>query len=127
MIRPNQGPFTPSARPAPPQPAHPASVIGQYLYDALGRRVTKVATFFMPAVPPIVVTTLYFYDGPRIIEEQSPVPGGNATYVYGNHIDEILNMNRAGLGHGQHHLHRRISIGGHCLELLHSSLLARVC
>src|ERR1017187_4434386 len=26
------------------------------------------------------------------------------------------------LGHGQHHLHRRISIRGHCLELLHSSL-----
>src|SRR5580765_4936484 len=26
------------------------------------------------------------------------------------------------LGHGQHHLHRWVSIGGHCLELLHSSL-----
>ena len=26
------------------------------------------------------------------------------------------------LSHGQHHLHRRISIRGHCLELLHSSL-----
>ena len=39
-----------------------------------------------------------------------------------NQFAHALSQPAHHLGHGQHHLHRRISIRGHCLELLHSSL-----
>ncbi len=38
--------------------------------------------------------TGYFYDGARIIEENSAV--GPATYVYGHDLDELLTMDRDG-------------------------------
>ena len=66
-------------------------VVGQYQYDALGRRVQKIAN---PAGSPI--TTQYFYDGARGIEEQNGSGVTQATYVYGNGIDEALSMNRGG-------------------------------
>jgi len=64
--------------------------VGQYQYDALGRRVQKIAS---PTGAPL--TTLYFYDDARVIEEQNLV-ATQATYVYGNYIDEILTMVRSG-------------------------------
>ncbi len=65
------------------------AVVGQYQYDALGRRVQKIAN---PAGSP--TTTVYFYDGGRVVEEQNGVSAAQATYVYGNYVDEILTMNR---------------------------------
>lgn len=66
-------------------------VVGQYKYDALGRRVVKVAN--TSGTPK---ETHYFYDGARIIEEQSVYGVTQATYTYGNYVDEVLTMNRGG-------------------------------
>lgn len=61
-------------------------ILGQYKYDALGRRVEKQASG---------VTTAYYYDDNRIVEEQ--VSGATtATYVYGADIDEVISMERGG-------------------------------
>jgi RHS repeat-associated protein len=68
-----------------------SAVVGQYQYDALSRRVQKIAN---PAGTP--TTTQYFYDGARIIEEQNAASVTQATYVYGNYIDEVLTMDRSG-------------------------------
>jgi RHS repeat-associated protein len=68
-----------------------AATVGQYQYDALGRRVQKIAN---PSGSP--TTTRYFYDNARVIEEQDAVSTTLATYVYGNYIDEALTMNRGG-------------------------------
>ncbi len=65
--------------------------VGQYRYDALGRRISKVAD---PATTPL--ETLFFYDGARVVEEQNPSAVTLATYVYGNYIDDVLTMNRSG-------------------------------
>lgn len=68
-----------------------SAIVGQYRYDALGRRVEKIAN---PAGAAVV--TRYFHDGPRIIEEQDGGGAAMATYAYGNYIDETLSMDRAG-------------------------------
>jgi RHS repeat-associated protein len=68
-----------------------SAIVGQYQYDAMSRRVDKVAD---PSASP--VTTQYFYDGARIIEEEDGGGTTQATYVYGNYIDEVLTMNRGG-------------------------------
>jgi RHS repeat-associated protein len=67
-----------------------SALVGRYQYDALGRRVQKIAN---PAGTP--ATTQYFYDDTRVVEEQSD-GATQATYVYGNYVDEILTMNRGG-------------------------------
>ena len=64
-------------------------IVGQYQYDALSRRVQKIAN---PAAVP--TTTRYFYDDARIVEEQNTSGTTQATYVYGNYIDEVLTMDR---------------------------------
>jgi RHS repeat-associated protein len=74
-------------------------VVGQYQYDALSRRVQKIAN---PATPPSPTTTDYFYDDARIIEEQNTGGVTQATYVYGNYIDEVLTMNRLGANYYYH-------------------------
>jgi RHS repeat-associated protein len=66
-----------------------SAVVGQYQYDALNRRVQKIAN---PAGTLSIVQ--YFYDDARIIEEQNGAGITQATYVYGNYIDEVLTMNR---------------------------------
>jgi len=63
-----------------------------YFYDALSRRVGK--GFSTPFIPDTV--TYYYYDGERLIEEQDNVGTTQATYVYGNYIDEVLTMDRGG-------------------------------
>jgi RHS repeat-associated protein len=68
-----------------------SAVVGKYQYDALSRRVQKIAD---PAGTS--VTTHFFYDDARVIEEQDGAGSTQATYVYGNYIDEVLTMNRAG-------------------------------
>ncbi len=66
------------------------AVVGQYLYDAVGRRVSVTTNATGPSA-----TTTMFYDGTRIIEEQS---GGTtaAVYTYGTFIDEVTTMARGG-------------------------------
>jgi RHS repeat-associated protein len=65
---------------------------GQYQYDALSRRVQKIAN----PTGSLSTTTLYFYNDARIIEEQNTGGATQATYVYGNYVDEILTMDRGG-------------------------------
>jgi RHS repeat-associated protein len=60
-----------------------------YSYDAFGRRIQKVVDS-----GGTLETTRYFYDGGRVIEEQDDTGTTQATYVYGNYIDEVLNMQR---------------------------------
>lgn len=63
-----------------------STVLGEYKYDAFGRRIEKQANG---------VATAYFYDDNRVTEEQI---GGitEATYVYGRNIDEVVIMERGG-------------------------------
>jgi RHS repeat-associated protein len=65
--------------------------VGQYHYDALSRRVQKIANPVGSST-----TTLYFYDNERIVEEQNSGGTTQATYVYGNYVDEPLTMDRGG-------------------------------
>lgn len=73
------------------------TVAGQYQYDALGRRVQKIANTTGSST-----TTAYFYDDQRILEEQSAAGATLATYTYGNYIDEVLTMERAGQTYSYH-------------------------
>lgn len=66
-------------------------VVGQYQYDSLGRRVVKIAN-----LAGTLTETHYFYDDARIIEEQNATGVTQATYVYGNYIDEVLTIDRGG-------------------------------
>ena len=65
-------------------------VMGEYQYDALGRRVVKIA--YLPALK----ETRLFYDDGRVIEEQDANGVTEATYVYGTWIDDVLSMERGG-------------------------------
>jgi len=60
--------------------------LGEYEYDALGRRVEKQISG---------TATAYYYDGVKIIEEHV---GGvtEATYAYGMALDEVVCMERSG-------------------------------
>jgi len=62
--------------------------IHTYSYDCFGRRIQKVVD--STGTPQ---TTIYLYDRWQVIEERD---GGTtqATYVYGNYFDEVLNMQR---------------------------------
>ena len=63
-----------------------SAILGEYNYDALGRRVEKQASG---------ATTTYYYDENRVIEEQVGSVT-EATYVYGDDIDEVLTMEHGG-------------------------------
>jgi RHS repeat-associated protein len=66
------------------------ALVGQYSYDALGRRIESVAS---PAGGATV--TFLYYDGARTIEEQDGAGNPQATCTYGRYVDEILTMTRA--------------------------------
>jgi RHS repeat-associated protein len=68
-----------------------SAVVGQYQYDALFRRVQSITD---PAGT--ASTTVYYHDGPRLIEDQNSLGVTSATYVYGNYVDEILTMDVGG-------------------------------
>ena len=72
---------------------HPSSVVAQYQYDAFDRRVATSISG---------VTTGYYYDGWSIIEEQSSGGVTQATYVFGNYLDEVLTMDREGTTYYYH-------------------------
>ena len=67
----------------------------EYIYDALGRRIAKVVDADGVASGPI--ETHYLYGGQgfeQVIEEQNENNSTLATYVYGNYIDEVVQMRR---------------------------------
>lgn len=69
-----------------------SAILGEYRYDALGRRVEKEVSG---------VVTRFVYDKASIIEERH---GGSvvAEYVYGTRIDEVLTMDRGGYTYYYH-------------------------
>jgi RHS repeat-associated protein len=68
-----------------------STVVVQYQYDALFRRVQTIGD---PAGIPS--TTVYYYDASRIIEDRNSLAVTSQTYVYGNYIDEVLTMDAGG-------------------------------
>jgi RHS repeat-associated protein len=58
-----------------------------YTYDPLGRRVSKSTSSG---------TTNYIHDDFRVIEEKDESGASQASYIQGNGLDEVLEMNRAG-------------------------------
>lgn len=54
-----------------------------YRYDALGRRISRFEG---------LAEYRYFYDGWRVIEEQTPAGATVRTYVHGRYIDELLQL-----------------------------------
>ena len=70
------------------------AVLGQYQYDAFGRRVSKTDN--------LGIQTHFYYDGWRTIEEQSSTGVTQATYVFGNYLDEALTMDRGGQSYYVH-------------------------
>ncbi|MBN2018890.1 MAG: RHS repeat protein [Sedimentisphaerales bacterium] len=64
-------------------------IVHTYSYDCFGRRIERIVD--SEGTPQ---TTRYFYDGWQVIEERNGAGVTQATYVYGNYIDEVLNMQR---------------------------------
>ena len=62
----------------------------EYKYDVFGRRIEKHVDPLSSNV------TRYIYDGWKIIEERNGSNAVQASYTYGNYIDEVLTMNRNG-------------------------------
>jgi RHS repeat-associated protein len=68
-----------------------SAIVGQYAYDAFGRRITSLAD---PALTPS--TNFYIYDGKRILEEQNAASNIQSTFTYGGYVDEPLTMTNGG-------------------------------
>ncbi len=68
------------------------TAVGVYSYDALGRRIRAVVTQSPP------VTTDFYHDGQREIEEHGGTGAVTQQYVYGAYIDEpvALDLNEDG-------------------------------
>ena len=84
------------------------TVVGQYAYDALGRRISKMAS---PGGGP-ATTTYYYYDNSRVAEERDGLDVTVATYTYGNFVDEALTMDRGG---STYYYHQNASWSPHAL------------
>ncbi|UCE48810.1 MAG: RHS repeat-associated core domain-containing protein [Phycisphaerales bacterium] len=61
------------------------AILGQYWYDALGRRIRKLVEG---------VSTVYIYTTDWQVIEEYKDQALTATYTYGNYIDEVLTMER---------------------------------
>jgi RHS repeat-associated protein len=68
-------------------------VVGEYVYDALGRRVIKLADGDGDSIQ---TETRFYYDDARAIEDQDGIGTTLAIYVFGNYVDEVLTMDRLG-------------------------------
>ncbi len=71
-----------------------SQVLAEFKYDALGRRIEK-----NDVVNGIV--TKYYLDGARVIEEQEN-GSTTTTYVYGDGIDEVLQMQKGAAAYYYH-------------------------
>ena len=85
-----------------------SAIVGQYYYDIFGRRIAEVVD---PAGT--VSTNYYFYDGARVIEEQGPGGATTSKYTYGNYVDEVLTMDRAGQ---TYYYHQNALLSPHALS-----------
>ncbi|MFA5794301.1 MAG: SDR family NAD(P)-dependent oxidoreductase [Candidatus Brocadiia bacterium] len=65
----------------------PDAMIAHYYYDVFGRRVGKQT---------VAQTSVYFYDGARVIEETDQTGVTRKQYVFGIGIDEVLTMETSG-------------------------------
>lgn len=65
-------------------------VVTTFRYDALGRRIEKVAD--AEGQSPEVMR--YFHAGWRVVEERDGASSTVATWVYGKYVDEVLTMRR---------------------------------
>ena len=65
-------------------------VVGEYFYDAMGRRIRREVN----NSEPLNGTTDYYYDGNRVVEERDENNVLTQQYVYGNYIDEVLVLDR---------------------------------
>ena len=65
--------------------------LGKYSYDALARRVSKIAGAGESAV-----TTYYILDGNREIQERKATGGIAQEYTFGIYIDEPLTLDKNG-------------------------------
>jgi RHS repeat-associated protein len=66
-------------------------VLGEYKYDASGRRIYKKA---WNEDTESFIETYFYYDGGHCIEERNSGDTVIATYVFGNMTDEVLTMER---------------------------------
>ncbi len=74
-------------------PTVSSSSIGvRYAYDAYGRRVAQ--TVYAP--DGAAATTYFVYDGDRVVEEVDADGNVLASYIYGQYVDEVLQMRRSG-------------------------------
>lgn len=76
-----------------------SAVVGQYAYDAFGRRIRRVSVV---ATSP-AKTVHYYLDDQRVIEEREPDGGGEPLarqYTYGLYVDEALTLDRDLDGNG---------------------------
>lgn len=64
--------------------------IGEYNYDAIGRRIRKIVA----NSGSLDGTTIYYYDAQQVIEEKNAADLLVQQYVYGNYIDEPLVLDR---------------------------------
>lgn len=82
------------------------TVLADYTYDALGRRISA-AILVAPASPPVV--TRYYYDGPRLIEERDgSQPGEPRTRYHVNgaqYVDEHVATYTDGRAGFSYYLH----------------------
>jgi RHS repeat-associated protein len=70
-----------------------SNIIAEYKYDALGRRIEKNVGGNI---------TRYYLDGAREVEERDGSDSVQATYVFGNGIDEVVQMHRGGMTYYYH-------------------------
>jgi RHS repeat-associated protein len=69
-----------------------SAIVGQYFYDALGRRIIQIAS----PTNTLTTTNIYFYDRSRLVEEEDAGGATRAIYTYGYDRDEVLTMDRPG-------------------------------
>ena len=69
-------------------PATPV-LVGEYTYDAVGRRVRKVITNGGVSGTVTNATTDFVYDGQQCCEERDAVDATTKHYVWGLYIDEL--------------------------------------
>ncbi len=74
--------------------ANRSGMSAQYAYDAFNRRIAKTVNG---------TTTYFINDGDREIEERTAAGTLAADYVYGDTIDEVLTMTRAGQTYYYHY------------------------
>jgi RHS repeat-associated protein len=69
----------------------------RYRYDAIGRRIAKILD-----VDGAADTVYYLYDGSRVIEEQDTSGTTLATYIYGEYVDDVIQMKRGSAAYYYH-------------------------